>query len=321
MSTVPTNDEQLWAEVSARYARTALQVLGTEQSAAADPCCGPTCCKPTAAATPPVESRKALPVVEAEQTAGCCGPSCCSTDTRDASVITSDLYTQAELGTIPLAAALASLGCGNPTALAELSPGERVLDLGSGGGIDVLLSARRVGPSGFAYGLDMTDAMLELAERNRAEAGLENVRFLRGIIENIPLPPESVDVVISNRVINLSADKGQVLREAFRVLAPGGRFAISDIVFQGRIPQVLRADMESWAGCIAGALEEETYRALLASAGFTNIEVEVTRRYALQDIVENGAQASLAALGEAELMDVDGRFVSAFIRAQKSVRV
>ncbi len=220
-----------------------------------------------------------------------------------------------------MAAALASLGCGNPTALAELSPGERVLDLGSGGGIDVLLSARRVGPSGFAYGLDMTDAMLELAERNRAEAGVENVRFLRGIIENIPLPPESVDVVISNCVINLSADKGQVLREAFRVLAPGGRFAVSDIVFQGRIPPVLRADLESWAGCIAGALEEETYRALLATAGFTNVEVEVTRRYALQDIAENGAHASVAALGEAEQRDVDGRFVSAFIRAQNCLPV
>src|SRR5260221_4887108 len=244
MSTVPTNDEQLRAEVSARYARAALQVLLTEQTAAADPCCAPTCC--TAAATPPVESRKALSVVEAEQTASCCGPSCCSTDTRDASVITSDLYSQAELGTIPMAAALASLGCGNPTALAELSPGERVLDLGSGGGIDVLLSARRVGPTGFAYGLDMTDAMLELAERNRAEAGVENVRFLKGIIEDIPFPPQSVDVVISNCVINLSADKGKVLREAYRVLTPGGRFAVSDIVFQGRLPQVLAPDLESW---------------------------------------------------------------------------
>ncbi len=262
-----------------------------------------------------------MQVVAAEpaQTTSCCGPSCCSTDTRDASVITSDLYSQMELGTIPVAAALASLGCGNPTALAELKPGERVLDLGSGGGIDVLLSARRVGPTGFAYGLDMTDAMLELAERNRAEAGVENVRFLKGIIEDIPLPPQSVDVVISNCVINLSADKGKVLREAYRVLTPGGRFAVSDIVFQGRIPQALRADLESWAGCIAGALEEETYRALLASAGFTNVEVEVTRRYALQDISESGAKASLAAIGEAEQKDIDGRFVSAFIRAQKPV--
>jgi len=317
MSIVPTNDEQLRAEVSARYARTALQVLGTEQSAATDPCCGPTCCTPTAAVALPVENGKALPVVEVEQTAGCCGPSCCSTDTRDASVITSDLYTQAELGTIPVAAALASLGCGNPTALAELKPGERVLDLGSGGGIDVLLSARRVGPTGFAYGLDMTDAMLELAERNRAEAGLENVRFLKGIIEDIPLPSESVDVVISNCVINLSADKSRVLREAFRVLAPGGRFAVSDIVFQGQLPPALRTDMESWAGCIAGALEEETYRGLLHAAGFSDIEVEVTRRYALHDIAEGGASASLTALGEAERSQVDGKFVSAFIRARK----
>lgn len=317
MSTVPTNDEQLRAEVSARYARTALQVLGNEQPAAGDPCCGPTCCTPTAIATIPVERRKALPVVEAEQTAGCCGPSCCSTDTRDASVITSDLYTQAELGTIPMAAALASLGCGNPTALAELKPGERVLDLGSGGGIDVLLSARHVGATGFAYGLDMTDAMLELAERNRAEAGLENVRFLKGIIEDIPLPSESVDVVISNCVINLSADKGKVLREAYRVLAPGGRFAVSDIVFQGQLPQALRTDMESWAGCIAGALEEETYRGLLRDAGFTDIEVEVTRRYSLDDIAGNGASASIDALAPDEQPEVDSGFVSAFIRARK----
>jgi arsenite methyltransferase len=258
-----------------------------------------------------------LPVVEAELTAGCCGPSCCSTDKRDASVITSDLYTQAELGTIPLAAALASLGCGNPTALAELKPGERVLDLGSGGGIDVLLSARRVGSTGFAYGLDMTDAMLELAERNRAEADVENVRFLKGIIENIPLPSESVDVVISNCVINLSADKGQVLREAYRVLAPGGRFAVSDIVFQGHLPQALRTDMEYWAGCIAGALEEEAYRNLLSSAGFTDIEVEVTRRYFLADIAGNGASASIGALPTGEQREVDGKFVSAFIRARK----
>ena len=320
MSTIPTNDEQLRAEVSARYGRTALQVLETQQPAAADACCAPTCCTPTATAK--ASSGQALPVVEAEQTqtSGCCGSSCCATDTRDASVITSDLYSQAELGTIPLAAALASLGCGNPTALAELKSGERVLDLGSGGGIDVLLSAQRVGPTGFAYGLDMTDAMLELAERNRAEAGVENVRFLKGIIETIPLPPESVDVVISNCVINLSADKGQVLREAYRVLTAGGRFAVSDIVFQGHFPQALRADLQSWAGCIAGALEEETYRALLTSAGFTEIEVEVTRRYSLQDIAESGASASLSALSEAERSKVDGRFVSAFIRAHKPVK-
>jgi SAM-dependent methyltransferase len=317
MSTIPTNDEQLRAEVSARYARTALQVLLTEQPTATDACCAPTCCSPTTATT--AESGIALPVVGGEQaqTAACCATSCCSADTRDGSVIISDLYSQAELGAIPMAAALASLGCGNPTALAELKPGEKVLDLGSGGGIDVLLSARRVGPTGFAYGLDMTDAMLELAERNRAEAGVENVRFLRGIIEAVPLPAESVDVVISNCVINLSADKGRVLREAYRVLTPGGRFAVSDIVFQGHIPQALRTDLESWAGCIAGALEEETYREFLTSAGFTEIEVKVTRRYALQDIAESGAGSSLAALNDAERKDVDGRFVSAFIRAQK----
>jgi SAM-dependent methyltransferase len=315
MSTTPTNADELRAEVSARYARTALQVLGTEQKASADACCAPTCCTPTA--TAPALSSTALPVAEVEQTAGCCGSNCCSTDTRDASVITSDIYTQAELGTIPVAAALASLGCGNPTALAELKPGERVLDLGSGGGIDVLLSARRVGPTGFAYGLDMTDAMLELAERNRAEAGVENVRFLKGIIEDIPLPAESVDVVISNCVINLSADKGQVLHEAYRVLAPGGRFAVSDIVFQGHLPRALRTDMESWAGCIAGALEEETYRNLLRDAGFADIEVEVTRRYSLTDIAGNGASASISALPTDEQLEVDGRFVSAFIRARK----
>lgn len=317
MSTLPTNDEQLRAEVSARYAKTALEILLGEQLTAVDACCAPACCTPNTA--PEASSKIGLPVVEAKQdeASSCCGSSCCSTDTRDASVITSDLYSQAELGTIPVAAALASLGCGNPTALAELNPGERVLDLGSGGGIDVLLSARRVGPTGFAYGLDMTDAMLELAERNRVDAGVENVRFLKGIIEDIPLPAESVDVVISNCVINLSADKGQVLREAYRVLAPGGRFAVSDIVFQGQIPQVLRADLESWAGCIAGALEEETYRGLLHETGFIDIEVEMTRRYALDDIAASSASASLAALTPEERQHVDGRFVSAFIRARK----
>lgn len=284
MSTIPTNDEQLRTEVRARYAKTALQVLGTEQTAQANTCCGPTCC---------------------------------STGTTSGDAITSDLYNEAELGTIPLAAALASRGCGNPTALAELKSGERVLDLGSGGGIDVLLSARRVGPTGFAYGLDMTDEMLALAERNRTEAGVENVRFLKGMIEAIPLADCSVDVVISNCVINLSADKGQVLHEAYRVLAPGGRFAVSDIVFQGQLPSVLRADLESWAGCIAGALEEETYRQLLTSAGFTDIEIEVTRRYSLDDISESSARASIAELSTGERHEVEGKFVSAFIRARK----
>jgi len=318
MSTVPSSDEQLRTEVQKRYAKTALQVLGATQETEADACCDTSCCTP--GAEKETQAKTIVQIVPAEQSEGstCCGPSCCGTG--DASLVTADLYSQVELATIPVSAALASLGCGNPTALAELKPGERVLDLGSGGGIDVLLSARRVGPTGFAYGLGMTDAMLELAERNRAEAGIENVRFLKGIIEKIPLPEESVDVVISNCVINLSADKGQVLREAFRVLAPGGRFAVSDIVFQGHFPQVLRQDLESWAGCIAGALEEATYRALLTAAGFTDIEVEVTRRYALADIAENGASASLAALSEAEREEVDGKFVSAFIRARKPAK-
>lgn len=307
MSTLPTNDDQLRAEVRARYARTALQVLGTEPSTT-ESCCGSDCCSPTPSTVTTAQSSTA-------ETSACCESSCCST--ADGSPIISDLYTEAELGTIPLTAALASRGCGNPTALAELKPGEKVLDLGSGGGIDVLLSAKRVGPSGFAYGLDMTDEMLTLAERNRVEAGVENVRFLKGEIEAIPLPANSVDVVISNCVINLSADKAQVLREAYRVLTSGGRFAVSDIVIQGQIPPILRADLESWAGCIAGALEEETYRQLLASAGFSDIEVEVTRRYSLSDIRDSGASASLAALSPAERNEVDGKFVSAFIRARK----
>ncbi|HTK07971.1 MAG TPA: arsenite methyltransferase [Ktedonobacteraceae bacterium] len=298
MNTIPTSDEQLRAEVRTRYARTALQVLGSEQSAS---CCGPTCCTPDATVSPVVEAQS------------CCDTSCCT----GGDPVTSDLYSQGELGTIPLAAALASRGCGNPTALAELKPGEKVLDLGSGGGIDVLLSARRVGPTGFAYGLDMTDAMLELAERNRAEAGVENAQFLKGIIEAIPLPEQSVQVIISNCVINLSADKGQVLREAYRVLTPGGRVAISDIIFQGQLPAPLRTDLESWAGCIAGALEEQTYRQLLQEAGFTDIEIEVTRRYSLDDVRQSGASASLAALSEEERHEVDGKFVSAFVRARK----
>lgn len=283
MQTIPPSDEQLRQEVSTKYARTALQVLGA----------------PT------------------ESAATCCGPTCCPTDANRRDPITSDLYTQMELGEIPVAAALASLGCGNPTALAALKPGEKVLDLGSGGGIDVLLSAKRVGPTGFAYGLDMTDPMLELAERNRQEAGIENVQFLKGIIEAIPLPENSVDVVISNCVINLSANKGQVLREAYRVLTPGGRFAVSDMVVQGELPPVLRQDMESWAGCVAGALEEDTYRSLLSAVGFVAIEIEVTRRYAFDEIAASRATASIAALSTEERHEVDGRFISAFVRARK----
>lgn len=299
MNTVPDNDEQVREAVRERYGRTALQVLGAGEATAEECCGGNGCCSSTVVSS-----------TGSQLQASCCGAG-------DGTVISSDLYSSAELGELPLTAALASLGCGNPTALAELKPGERVLDLGSGGGIDVLLSARRVGLTGFVYGLDMTDSMLELAERNRIEAGIENVRFLKGVIEDIPLPANAVDVVISNCVINLSADKGRVLREAYRVLAPGGRFAVSDIVFLGRFPQAIRSDLEAWAGCIAGALEEETYRQLLAEAGFTTIEIEVTRRYSIQDVAESGADSSIAALAEAERAEVDGKFVSAFIRAQK----
>src|SRR5579864_4665166 len=261
MNTVPDNDEQVREAVRERYRRTALQVLGAGETTAEECCGGNGCCSNTVVSS-----------TGSQLQASCCGAG-------DGTVISSDLYSSAELGELPLTAALASLGCGNPTALAELKPGEKVLDLGSGGGIDVLLSARRVGPTGFAYGLDMTDAMLELAERNRKEAGLENVRFLKGIIEAIPLPDNEVDVVISNCVINLSADKAQVLREAYRVLVPGGRFAVSDVVFQGHIPDEIRGDLEAWAGCIAGAMEEDTYRQLLHEVGFIDPEIEVTRRY------------------------------------------
>lgn len=309
MKAIPQSDEQLRQEVSARYARTALQMLGTRAESVSS-CCGPSCCGSS-------EGTETPPAPAVQSTSSCCESSCCSSDTAQGNPITSDLYTQMELGEIPVAAALVSLGCGNPTALAELSPGEKVLDLGSGGGIDVLLSAKRVGPTGLAYGLDMTDPMLELAERNRQEAGTENVQFLKGIIEAIPLPDNSVDVVISNCVINLSADKRQVLREAYRVLTPGGRFAVSDIVVQGELPPALRRDMESWAGCVAGALEEDTYRSLLQAAGFVDIEIEVTRRYSLDDIASSGAKASVASLSPEERTAADGRFISAFIRARK----
>lgn len=286
MSTTPSDAEQLRASIRERYTRSVLPVLTQEAK---------------------------------EESGGCCSgnssTSCCGSSTGD--LISADLYNAAELDGLPIAAALASRGCGNPTALASLEPGEKVLDLGSGGGIDVLLSARRVGPGGFAYGLDMTDAMLELAERNRSEAGVENVKFLKGEIEHIPLPDASVDVIISNCVINLSADKGQVLREANRVLTPGGRLAVSDIVFQGKFPQELRSDLEAWSGCIAGALEETTYRHLLAEAGFSDVEIEVTRRYSLEEIAESGELASLSILPTSEREQLANSFVSAFVRARK----
>jgi ubiquinone/menaquinone biosynthesis C-methylase UbiE len=240
-----------------------------------------------------------------------CSTSCCST-------ITSDLYNESQAAAIPEKAMLASLGCGNPTALAELKPGEVVLDLGSGGGIDVLLSARRVGPAGKAYGLDMTDEMLTLARENQRNAGLTNVEFLKGEIEHIPLPDNSVDVIISNCVINLSADKGRAIAEAFRVLKPGGRFAVSDIVVRGdSVPESLRRSMELWVGCIAGALEERDYREKLTHAGFESIDVEPTRVYSSDDTRQFLDEAGLS--DPSALAQIDGRFMSAFVRAQKPV--
>jgi arsenite methyltransferase len=243
------------------------------------------------------------------------GGGCCEGDCGTDADMTGGLYGAEELGAVPDAAALASLGCGNPTAVAELRSGETVLDLGSGGGIDVLLSARRVGPEGFAYGLDMTTEMLELARRNAAEAGATNVEFLQGYIEDIPLPDESVDVIISNCVINLSADKDQVLREAFRVLKPGGRMAVSDVVVRGDdIPAVVGKSMELWIGCIAGALEEGEYRAKLTAAGFDAVDLEPTRIYRAADAT---AFLATAGIGEDVAAQVDGRFMSAFVRATK----
>jgi SAM-dependent methyltransferase len=246
-------------------------------------------------------------------TNSCCGASAAFDECCDP--ITSNLYDEAQAGQIPETALKASLGCGNPTALAQLNPGETVLDLGSGGGIDVLLSARRVGPTGKAYGLDMTDDMLALARENQRKTGLENVEFLKGAIEEIPLPDNSVDVIISNCVINLSGDKDQVLREAFRVLKPGGRFAVSDVVINGTVPEEVRRSMLLWVGCIAGALQDEEYRAKLTAAGFAGVEIETTRVYDVED-----ARAFLSAEGldvDAMAPQVEGKFRSAFIRATK----
>jgi len=243
--------------------------------------------------------------------AGCgCGSSC------GPDPITSDLYDEAQASGVPAEALLASLGCGNPTALAELKAGEVVLDLGSGGGIDVLLSARRVGPTGKAYGLDMTDEMLALARENQARAGLTNVEFLKGEIEHIPLPDDSVDVIISNCVINLSADKERVIAEAFRVLKPGGRFAVSDVVVRGEdVPAELRRSMELWVGCVAGALEESTYRSKLSKAGFEAIDVTPTRIYRAADAKQFLREAGLS--DDSTLAQIDGRIMSAFVRATK----
>ena len=246
------------------------------------------------------------------------GSSCCGAAPAHSvcvDPITSNLYDAGQTGQIPEEAVLASLGCGNPTALAKLNPGEIVLDLGSGGGIDVLLSAKRVGPTGKAYGLDMTDEMLALARENQRKAGVQNVEFLKGEIENIPLPDNSVDVIISNCVINLSADKDKVLREAFRVLKPGGRFAVSDVVVRGEVPEQVRRSMELWVGCIAGAFEDYDYVAKLAKAGFDSIDIEPTRVYSIED-----ARQFLAGEGidvDAISKEVEGKFMSAFIRAEK----
>jgi SAM-dependent methyltransferase len=243
----------------------------------------------------------------------CCGPSaCCGTDTDP---ITKDLYSSAQTGILPEEAVKASLGCGNPTALARLSPGEVVLDLGSGGGIDVLLSARRVGPTGKAYGLDMTDDMLALARANQKKAGVENAEFLKGEIESIPLPDNSVDVIISNCVINLSADKDRVLQEAFRVLKPGGRFAVSDVVVRGDVPEEIRKSLLLWAGCIAGALSDHDYTAKLTNAGFASIEIEPTRVYNIEDARAFLDQSGIDVAAIAPL--VEGKFISAFVRAAK----
>jgi len=240
---------------------------------------------------------------------------CCDPGLRCCDPITTNLYSADEKGLIPEKAILASLGCGNPTALIELKAGEVVLDLGSGGGIDVLLSASRVGPTGKAYGLDMTDDMLALARENQRQAGVENVEFLKGEIEHIPLPDKSVDVVISNCVINLSADKDRVLREAFRVLKPGGRFAVSDVVVRGEVPEAVRQSMMLWVGCIAGALEEQDYSARLVAAGFAQVEMEPTRIYNVEDARHFLTEAGIDV--DAIASQVNGKFMSAFIRGTK----
>jgi arsenite methyltransferase len=301
-------------------------------------CCAPGCCDNTSSDTTTVEpqeltatvrekygaaARRVLESIESAKASGasCCGPmnSCCGGAAFDGATdpITSNLYVTGETDELPEAAVLASLGCGNPTALAQLNPGEVVLDLGSGGGIDVLLSARRVGATGKAYGLDMTDEMLELARKNAAEAGVRNVEFLRGRIEDIPLPSNSVDVIISNCVINLSGDKRKVLKEAFRVLKPGGRFAVSDVVVEGELPADVKQSMELWIGCVAGALSDREFTSLLTEAGFQRPTVELTRTYSFED-----AKAFLANTGlDADRIatEVAGRVGAAFVRATKPV--
>jgi arsenite methyltransferase len=258
----------------------------------------------------------ALRVVEQGEAGSCCGSSaCCGSTTESWDPITADLYEAGQAAAVPAEALLASLGCGNPTALAQLNAGEVVLDLGSGGGIDVLLSAQRVGPSGKAYGLDMTDEMLALANENKRKAGAQNVEFLKGEIESIPLPDNSVDVIISNCVINLSGDKRKVLSEAFRVLKPGGRFAVSDVIVRGDVPAEIRRNMELWIGCVAGALEEQEFIALLRDNGFADPTIEPTRIYSTEDaaafLTNTGIDAERAS------KEIEGKFMSAFVRATK----
>jgi arsenite methyltransferase len=260
----------------------------------------------------------ALRVSEGRTAAPCCGSSgCCGATTEAWDPITSDLYDERQKAGIPAEAVLASLGCGNPTALAELKQGETVLDLGSGGGIDVLLSAKRVGPTGKAYGLDMTDEMLALANENKRRAGAENVEFLKGEIEQIPLPEASVDVIISNCVINLSGNKRKVLHEAFRVLKPGGRFAVSDVVVRGNVPTAVKTNMELWIGCVAGALEQREFLDLLHEVGFEKPSIEPTRVYKVDDAAAFLAGSGLDAAEFAS--QIDGKFMSAFVRAAKPV--
>jgi arsenite methyltransferase len=312
------------AAIEARYVGP--PACGQRETTMADE---PTTTQETTAITEAVRKRYggiALHVLADQETTGCCGgggdSSCCGSSSTTGDRISEGLYAVDELDGIPLKAALASLGCGNPTALAELHQGEVVLDLGSGGGIDVLLSARRVGPAGFAFGLDMTDEMLELARRNAEEAGVRNVTFLKGDIAAIPLPNASVDVIISNCVINLAADKDAVLREAFRVLKPGGRFAVSDIVIHGGLPEDLvdsaemRRDLSSWAGCIAGALTDTEYREKLLAAGFTGVDLEATRHYGVDDL-GSPRPAWVERLGEERARQVVERFASTFVRATR----
>ncbi len=280
---VPTTLEEIRSSVQARYGATAQRVA---DSATSNSCCGPS-----------------------DGSSGCCGESSESWDP-----ITADLYDAGEMAGIPAEALLASLGCGSPTALAELREGETVLDLGSGGGIDVLLSARRVGPTGKAYGLDMTDEMLALALENKARAGATNVEFLKGHIEAIPLPSNSVDVIISNCVINLSGDKRQVMKEAFRVLAPGGRFAVSDVIVREGLPDVIKENMSLWTGCVSGALEESEFIGLLTEAGFESVSIEPTRVY---DRADAAALLQGTGLDESLADQIAGKIMSGFVRATK----